>query len=131
MRRQPARSAQTLDRKSTTVAVDGVYPTGYIQSVYQVQQSDVFSRWLAALRDARAKARVIARIDSAKFGNLGDAKSVGGGVHEMRVHVGAGYRIYFARIGKVVLLLLCGGDKSSQVRDIARARRLLSELGKE
>lgn len=99
--------------------------------MYQVRQSDVFSRWLAELRDARAKARVIARIDSAKFGNLGDAKSVGGGVHEMRVHVGAGYRIYFARIGKVVLLLLCGGDKSSQVRDIARARRLLSELGKE
>lgn len=49
----------------------------------------------------------------------------------MRVHVGAGYRIYFARTGKIVLLLLCGGDKSSQVRDIARAKRLLSELGKE
>lgn len=99
--------------------------------MYQVQQSDVFSRWLAELRDARAKARVIARIDSAKFGNLGDTKSVGGGVQEMRVHVGAGYRIYFARTGKIVLLLLCGGDKSSQVRDIARARRLLSELRKE
>jgi len=99
--------------------------------VYQVQQSDVFSRWLAELRDARAKARVIARIDSARFGNLGDAKSVGGGVQEMRVHVGAGYRIYFARTGKIVLLLLCGGDKASQVRDIARARRLLSELRKE
>lgn len=111
--------------------VDGLYPAGYSPAVYQVQQSDVFSRWLAELRDARAKARVIARIDSAKFGNLGDTKSVGGGVQEMRVHVGAGYRIYFARTGKIVLLLLCGGDKSSQVRDIARARRLLSELRKE
>jgi len=99
--------------------------------VYQIRQSDVFSHWLSDLRDARAKARVIARIDSAKFGNLGDAKSVGGGVDEMRIHVGAGYRIYFARTGKTVLLLLCGGDKSSQARDIARAKRLLTELGKE
>ena len=99
--------------------------------MYQIRQSDVFSHWLSELRDARAKARVIARIDSARFGNLGDTKSVAGGVHEMRIHVGAGYRIYFARTGKIVLLLLCGGDKSSQVRDIARAKRLLTELGKE
>ena len=99
--------------------------------MYLVQHTDVFSRWLAELGASRSKARVIARIDSARFGNLGDTKSVGGGVHEMRVHVGAGYRIYFARTGKIVLLLLCGGDKSSQVRDIARAKRLLSELWKE
>ena len=99
--------------------------------MYLVRQSDVFSQWLSELRDARAKARVIARIDSARFGNLGDTKGVGGGVQEMRVHVGAGYRIYFARTGKVVLLLLCGGDKSSQARDIARAKRLLAELARE
>lgn len=99
--------------------------------MYQIRQSDVFSLWLSDLSDVRAKARVIARIDSARFGNLGDAKSVGGGVHEMRIHVGAGYRIYFARTGKTVLLLLCGGDKSSQVRDIGRAKRLRTELDKE
>jgi len=86
---------------------------------------------LSELRDARAKARVITRIDSAKFGNFGDTKTVGGGVHEMRIHVGAGYRLYFARTGKIVLLLPCGGDKSSRVRDIARAKRLLMQLGME
>jgi len=91
----------------------------------------MFSRIeLSGLRDARAKARVIARIDSARFGNLGDTKSVGGGVREMRIHVGAGYRVYFARTGEIVLLLLCGGDKSSQARGIARAKRLLTELVK-
>ena len=120
-----------LGRSRSPAAVDRLYPNGYVSFVYQIRQSDVFSHWLSELRDARAKARVIARIDSARFGNLGDTKSVGGGVHEMRIHVGAGYRIYFARTGKVVLLLLCGGDKSSQARDIARAKRLLTELGKE
>ena len=66
-----------------------------------------------------------------RSGNPGDTKSVGGGIHEMRIHVGSGYRIYFASTGKIVLLLLCGGDKSTQARDIARAKRLLAELGKE
>lgn len=129
--RAARRLALVLGRSRSPAAVDGLYPYGYSWFVYQIRQSDVFSHWLSELRDARAKARVIARIDSARFGNLGDTKSVGGGVHEMRIHVGAGYRIYFARTGKFVLLLLCGGDKSSQVRDIARAKRLLTELGKE
>jgi putative addiction module killer protein len=96
--------------------------------VYQVQQTDVFSKWLAALRDPKGTARIVARIDSARLGNLGDSRSLGGGLHEMRIFAGPGYRLYFARRGQVVIVLLCGGDKSSQQRDIARAKQLLAEM---
>jgi putative addiction module killer protein len=79
------------------------------------------------LRDAKAKARILARLESARLGNLGDTKALGG-VREMRVHVGPGYRVYFTQRHGAVLLLLCGGAKSSQVRDIERARLMLAEL---
>ena len=96
--------------------------------MYQLHQTDTFVKWLAGLKDKKAKARVIARLESARLGNLGDCKSIGGGIREMRIHVGAGHRLYFAQRQKVVLLLLCGGSKASQSRDIERARRLLAEI---
>jgi len=96
--------------------------------VYQIQQTEVFSKWLAGLRDAKGTARILARLDSVRLGNLGDNKSLGGGLHEMRIFAGPGYRLYFAPRGEILIILLCGGDKSSQQRDIARARRLLAEL---
>ncbi len=96
--------------------------------MYQLQRTEIFSSWLAGLRDAKAKARILAELESVRLGNLGDSKSLGGGLHELRVHVGAGYRLYFTPRHKVVIVLLCGGDKSSQSRNIARARRLLAEL---
>jgi putative addiction module killer protein len=96
--------------------------------VYQLQRTDVFDEWLLGLRDMRAKARVLARLESARLGNLGDVQSVGGGVSEMRVDVGAGYRVYFTRRQRIVLILLCGGDKSTQSRDIARAKRMLHQI---
>ena len=96
--------------------------------VYQIQRTEVFSKWLAGLRDAKGTARILARLDSVRLGNLGDSKSLGGGLHEMRIFAGPGYRLYFAPRGEIVIILLCGGDKSSQQRDIARARRLLAEL---
>jgi len=99
--------------------------------VFHIQQTDVFSAWLADLRDAKGKARIVARVESARLGNLGDVKSLGGGVSEMRVHIGPGYRLYFARTGKIVLLLLCGGDKSTQKRDIEKAKALRKELVQE
>ena len=68
--------------------------------------------------------RILARLDAARLGNLGDVHSVGGGVSEMRIDVGAGYRVYFTRRQRVVILLLCGGDKSSQTKDIARAQQM-------
>ncbi len=99
--------------------------------MYQIRQTEVFSTWLAALSNKQAKARILARLDSVRLGNLGDTKSLGGGIHEFRVHVGPGYRVYFSQHRGVVLILLCGGDKSTQSRDIARAKRLLKELDVE
>jgi putative addiction module killer protein len=105
-----------------------VYPFGYTPRVYQLQRTDVFDKWLAGLRDAKGKARILARLESVRLGNLGDSKSLSGGLHELRVFAGPGYRVYFAPRGEIVIVLLCGGDKSSQQRDIARARRLLADL---
>jgi putative addiction module killer protein len=92
--------------------------------VYQLREADTFGKWLRALGDMRAKARILARLDSARLGNLGDARSVGDGVSELRVDVEAGYRVYFTRRQRVILVLLCGGDKSSQAKDITHAKRL-------
>jgi len=96
--------------------------------VYQIRQTSIFSKWLTNLRDVKGKARILARLESCRLGNLGDCKSVGGGVKELRIHVGPGYRLYFTQRRKIVLLLLCGGRKSSQSRDIEKAQRLLAEL---
>ena len=96
--------------------------------IYQLQQTGIFSTWLSALRDPKAKARILARLESVRLGNLGDSKSLGGGLHELRVHVGAGYRLYFTPRHKVVIVLLCGGDKAAQNRNIARAMRLLADV---
>jgi putative addiction module killer protein len=96
--------------------------------VYQIQQTDAFARWLVDLRNARAKARILARLDSTRLGNLGDTRSVGGGVSEMRIDVGAGYRVYFMRRHRIVIILLCGGDKSTQTKDIVRAKLLADAI---
>lgn len=93
-----------------------------------IQQTDTFSRWLSRLRDLKAKASIIRRVARAKEGGLGDVKPVGGGVSEMRLDVGPGYRLYFMRRGDVVVVLLCGGDKSSQSRDIELAKKLAGEI---
>lgn len=95
---------------------------------YLIQQTDTFKHWLSRLRDIKAKTSIIRRVSRAKGGNLGDVKSVGGGVSEMRLSVGPGYRLYFTRRGEVVIVLLCGGDKSSQSRDIELAKKLAGEI---
>lgn len=99
--------------------------------MYQIQQTDVFTNWLSKLKDGRGTARVLARIESLRQGNAGDSKSLGAGLHELRIHFGPGYRIYFTRRSGLIVLLLCGGDKSSQSKDIARARKILVELKEE
>lgn len=101
---------------------------GYTPLMYQIQQTDVFAKWLSKLQDRKATARILARIESVRQGNSGDSKSLRSGLHELRIHYGPGYRIYFTRKSGLVVLLLCGGDKSSQSKDIARARKILSEL---
>ena len=105
-----------------------MYPYGYTIAVYQIRQTSVFAKWLTNLRDVKGKARVLARLESCRLGNLGDCKSIGGGVKELRIHAGPGYRVYFVQRRKIILLLLCGGRKSSQSRDIEKAQRLLAEL---
>ena len=94
----------------------------------RVLQTEVFTKWLSRLRDDQAKARIASRLRALGFGHFGDAHGVGGGVSEMRVDVGPGYRLYFVRRQAAVVVLLCGGDKSTQSRDIARARVLAAEI---
>ncbi len=93
-----------------------------------VRQTDEFRAWLRGLRDGKAAARITARIRRFEQGNPGDTRSVGAGVMEMRVDYGPGYRVYYMRRGSVVVILLCGGDKRTQQRDIARAQSLALEV---
>ena len=90
-----------------------------------------FDKWLKCVRDRVAQARIAQRLDAAVIGHFGDCEPVGEGISEMRIHVGAGYRVYLTRRAKVVYVLICGGDKSSQQRDIKRAKQLLKLLPKE
>jgi putative addiction module killer protein len=90
-------------------------------------KSAAFDRWLSDLRDARAVARILARLDRLAVGNPGDVKPVGEGVSEMRIDYGPGYRVYFIQRGQLLVVLLCGGDKSTQDRDIARAKALAAQ----
>ena len=96
--------------------------------MYTILRTEVFDSWLTKLKDARSKARIVERIRSAERGNFGDCEPVGCGVSEMRIHFGPGYRVYFTRTGKVVYVLLCGGSKRGQQRDIARAKELARTL---
>ena len=95
------------------------------------ERTEEFDAWLAALKDKVGRARILHRIRSAEHGNFGDCDSVGEGVFELRVHFGPGYRAYFTRRAEVVYLLLLGGDKSSQKRDIKRAIEMAQALDKE
>jgi putative addiction module killer protein len=93
-----------------------------------MKKTDVFAQWLDELRDIRARARVQARIERLAAGNPGDVKPVGEGVSEMRIDYGPGYRVYFTRRGNEVVILLAGGDKSSQDTDIKTAQGLARNL---
>jgi putative addiction module killer protein len=95
------------------------------------EQTVEFEHWLGELRDRRALPRIAARLDSAIRGNFGDCAPVGEGVSEMRIQYGPGYRIYYTRIGDIVYLLLLGGDKSSQKRDIKQAIEMTRQLRRE
>jgi putative addiction module killer protein len=93
-----------------------------------VRQTETFRRWHRALRDRRAAARITNRIERMADGNFGDVEPAGGGLSELRIDYGPGYRVYFTRRGETLCVLLCGGDKSTQTRDIKAARRLAEGL---
>lgn len=99
-----------------------------IQPMTTILTTPQFDHWLSGLKDKMAVARIQARIDRAQEGNLGDCAPVGEGVSEMRIHHGPGYRVYFVRRGCEFVVLLAGGDKSSQARDIKAAQELAQEL---
>ena len=93
----------------------------------EVRKSATYSAWIDALRDRTAVARIDIRIRRLSLGNPGDVRPVGEGVSEMRVDYGPGYRVYYKQRGPIMVILLCGGDKSTQARDIARAKELAKE----
>ncbi len=94
----------------------------------EVRKTEVYAKWLDSLRDVRAKARILVRVERLAAGNPGDARPVGEGVSELRIDYGPGYRVYFKRQGRTVVVLLAGGNKRTQDRDIGTALRLARNL---
>lgn len=100
----------------------------YSLHMIEVRQTGLFSRWLRELRDHNARARIVTRIRRMELGNPGDVKPVGEGVSEARISYGPGYRLYFIQQGEEIIILLCGGDKASQSKDILAAKQMAREL---
>jgi putative addiction module killer protein len=94
----------------------------------EIRQTAAYAAWFDRLRDQAAKARIDVRIRRLSLGNFGDTKSIGGGISELRIDYGPGYRVYYCRDGETVYVLLCGGDKRTQSRDIAAARKMAARL---
>lgn len=97
----------------------------------QIRQTSTFTKWFGALKDGNARARINVRIRRISLGNLGDVKPVGQGVSELRIDYGPGYRIYFVKHGEIIIILLCGGDKSTQEKDIQKAHELALQVKEE
>ena len=94
----------------------------------EIRQTEIFSKWFATLRDIRARARIQTRIDRLEAGNAGDVRSVGEGVSEMKIDYGPGYRVYYIQRGDTLIILLAGGDKKSQAKDIRKALSIAEQL---
>ncbi len=93
----------------------------------ELKQTETFRKWRSGLKDERARALIASRLDRLAWGHAGDAEPVGDGVSELRIHHGPGYRVYFTRRGQQIVVLLCGGDKGSQQRDVSLAKRLATD----
>lgn len=94
----------------------------------ELRKTETYSKWIDALQDLKARARILVRIERLAAGNAGDAKAVGEGVSELRMDFGPGYRMYYTQRGKEIIILLAGGDKSSQAKDIAKAKELAKNV---
>lgn len=99
--------------------------------MFELRQTETFVRWRKRLSDDRARALIASRLDRLAYGHVGDAHPVGDGIQELRIHFSPGYRIYFRTHGNTLIVLLCGGDKGTQTRDILTAKRLLKEWSDE
>lgn len=96
--------------------------------MFEVRSTAEFDKWVDGLADFAGRAKIYVRVERARAGNLGDVRSVGEGINEMRIDSGPGYRVYYKQFGNSVVFLLCGGDKSTQDKDIKRAKRLAAML---
>ena len=105
-----------------------LYPMGYTMYIVEVRQTETYAKWFSNLRDRQARARILARIRRLSLGNPGDVAPVGGGLSEMRIHYGPGYRVYFLERGNALVILLAGGTKGTQKRDIGRAHELAEQV---
>ena len=125
----PYETGYTYHPENVKKMFDLLYPIGYnTQMSYFIQQTESFEKWHESVKDLRAKIAIARRIERAEHGNLGDAKTLGSGISEMRIDVGAGYRIYFTVRERVIVILLVGGIKSSQQSDIKKAIQLANEF---
>jgi len=97
----------------------------------ELLQTDLFRRWRTGIKDQRLRALIASRLDRLAFGHAGDVKPVGAGISELRIDYGPGYRVYYQRRGSVLIVLLCGGDKSTQQKDIRRAKRLAANWSED
>ena len=97
----------------------------------EFKQTETFRKWRIRIKDERIRALIASRLDRLAFGNPGDVKPVGGGISELRIDHGPGYRVYFMKRGNTIIILLCGGDKNTQTKDIQTAKRLAADWSKE
>jgi putative addiction module killer protein len=109
-------------------AIDHAWIASYSIHANEIRETSRYAAWFRALRDIEAKARIDARVKRMSLGNFGDVESVGESVSELRIHFGPGYRVYFTRRRSTIVILLCGGDRGSQSRDIRIAKVLAKEL---
>ena len=105
-----------------------MWPIGYTHPVVEIRKTDIFARWLDGLLDIQARAHIQARIERLAMGNPGDVKPVGQGVSELRINQGPGYRVYFKQRGREMVILLAGGDKSTQAKDIKIALKFAQNI---
>lgn len=109
--------------------LDTAWPASYTVAMqYEIETAEVFDKWLKKLRDRKAVTAIAKRLGRARLGNFGDIASVGSGVNEMRFFIGPGYRLYYVIRGGKIIVMLCGGDKSSQEKDIKKAKEMAKKV---
>jgi len=116
------------NKKKSINNIDKPYPAGYNRGETTVKETDVFKRWMKTLKDRTARSIINARIRRLSLGNKGDTGPIGDGISELRIDFGPGYRVYYTEVKQQIIILLCGGDKSSQNRDIEKAKQLAANL---